>query len=245
MTDKSDLDQKTSSAEAEQDDVKGKSVDYEAKYRGLSRKFTKLQEAHEKLQELYDDAQTSVEEAKSQARSGNKELEKEARQLKADLETAQASTKQWEQKVKAFEAKETTRKILSEKFPQLMDLNDAGDLKSSDQFEKPEDYEAYLSRLAAKIVPATTQKQAAEANDSEESTDENAQQEWLRQRQQYLGATPPVSLASRDGSKTRSRQEVEDELFKLNPNAKDYDQKYLQLEDEMNRAMASERQGRF
>lgn len=214
MTDKADLDTKDLPDESSS---KSKSVDYEAKYRGLSKKLTTTQTDLEKLQEMYDSAQAEVEIAKSQARNGSKDLQKQLDELQKQHKDAIDTASKWEKQAKLYESKESSRKLLTEKFPQLVELNDLGDLRNSTEFEKPEDYESYLTRMATRITS------------SKQNNPDPAQLE----RQRFSGTSPNIDLQTRSSSQGRSVDTILDEIASLNVRDKDYEKTRAVLDNEM------------
>ena len=219
----------------------GKSVDYEAKYRGLSKKNTKLEEENESLRNKYADALEAQGEAEAKARNSGKDLQKQLTEAQSALTTAQSDAQKWEKQFKGIEARNNERKAINEKFPALTDLFDAGDLKSLEEFEKPEDYTAYLNRLAAKIVPQAQQPTQEQSEQVDVEQPVNPLVPGLSRRDFLAGATPSVNLGSRDGAKVRTMSEIQDAMELLDPRDKDYSKKYLPLEAEMNASMASSR----
>lgn len=233
----SDLDTAVSRTEAGQRDAdSGKSVDYEAKYRGLSKKYTKLEKEHEKLQEMYDGATERVEEAESKARSGTKEVQKQLNDMTVEKEKFEKAATKWEREFTSLKTSTTVK----DKFQDVFKVFEPDDLRDPSSFDKPEDYEAYLKRLSDKISPSKQDKQEETPAQQLQQQEQGEDQSIQAQRRSFLaGATPTVSLGSRDNNRARSMAEIQDDMEKLDYRDPKYQQKYLGLEREMDEAMAS------
>lgn len=200
----------------------GDNIDWEGRYRGLSKKYTKLEKQFSALQDTYDQALVTQEELSGKVRNASKDSEASLKDLKSQLEVAQKQAAQFEGKFKALEAREAMRNTINTKYPQLSELYEAGDLRESTSFEKPEDYDAYLQRMASKLAPVAPQQVEHPQSQGLELTEDSV----LRDRRRILeGAVPSINLASRTGNSPRTIEQIQEDMWKLDVRAPDYKQK--------------------
>jgi len=237
MPDTSDLDTTASRSEAVKRDTDGvKSVDYEAKYRGLSKKYTKLEKDQEKLQELYDDAVSRAEEAEGKVRTGTKDIQKQLNDMTSEKDKFEKLATKWEREHSLLK----TSTVVKDKYKDVFKVFEPEDLRAPDDFDKPEDYEAYLKRLSDKITPSKQDETKTDTTQQQTQQTDTEEQGLAAQRRNFLaGATPTVSLGSRDNNRARSMNEIQDDMEKLDYRDPKYQQQYITLEREMDAAMAS------
>lgn len=248
MSDNTDLETKDSTSEAgKRDSGSSKSIDYEAKYRGLSKKYSNLEKEKEALEAKYDSALEDKEAAEAKVRATAKDGSKSLNDEIAARKTAEERVATLEASLAKIEADKTIRVAIKDKFKDkaeaLTEMLEAGDLKTPADFTKPEEWDAYLTRMAAKIVVTST----PETPDAEEEgeVDTNAEvinQQWSNtaRRDLLAGTTPHVNL-SKTHAQVRQLSQIEDDMWNLSDREPDYNKKYIALEREWNQAKVAQR----
>lgn len=246
MPDSADLDVLESDHEADdKTDLKKPKpeVNYENKYKGLTKTYSTLQSRFEKLQLEHDELNGKHEEAEAKIRGLEKGGDKRVKELEGNLAKATDEATTWKLKAEKADSEKAIRKTIKDKFAEkadaLLEMFDADDLKDPASFEKPEDYEAYLARTAAKIVPkpATSEAETPAEGDADNPTPMNEVWNKNNRRDQLAGTTPSVDL-SRAGQKVRTVDEIQDAFDQLDHNDPLYGRKFIELEKEMNTRMA-------
>lgn len=249
MSENTDLEAKDSTSEAgKRDSGSSKSVDYEAKYRGLSKKFSSLEKEKEALEAKYDSALEEVEAAKAEVRAATKDGSKTLNDEIAARKEAEKKVAELEANLAKVEADKTIRATIKDKFKDkaeaLTEMLEAGDLKTPADFTKPEDWEAYLTRMAAKILaPASTPETPDAELDGEVDTNvETINQQWgnAARRDLLAGTTPNVNL-SKNHAQVRTLTQIEEDMWALSDREPDYNKKYMTLEKEWNQTKAAQR----
>lgn len=223
----SDLDQVPPSPEADKGDGrpgKSPSVDYESKYKGEARRSERLSKELSVLQEKYDASLSQIADLEAKLRNSTKEISDRLVEVQNRAEQAEKNAVKLERDLKRLQNREETRKTLREKYPDLMEMYDLGDLREADEFEKLEDFQAYLERMAARLTPP-----------------EPASQQPAVQQRNLSGVTPQVNTRSRDGKKPRTVDEITEELWSLDPRHPTHRERYIQLQAELDEAQVASR----
>lgn len=208
-----------------------KPVDYAAKYRGEARRAAALQKQNEALQKEYDDALARAEKAESSARTATKDLKTKFDELQTQFDVANKAKEKAEKELSKINAQKDTRAKIKEKFSPLLEMFDDDLLKNPDDFSKPEDYDAYLGKILAKVA----------VQDESDNSDQKTADEpdpFAKQRR-ASGATPPIPNNAHDGKKGRTKEQVLDEMDKIDSMKEP--QKYAALEEEYDKLVLQER----
>lgn len=237
-----DLDKTGSTSEAEDNDPAESNsktpVDYQSKYRGEAKRAANLDKKLNTLQNQYDETLAKLEEAESKVRVGSKDSDKKLSDLqneKVELEKKYTlAQSQLAKNTALMEARKTIRKD----FAPLTDMLDDGDLKLQDEFSTPEEYQAYLKRMLARVAAQKTET-PTEQPPEEPAEDDVPTPEQLQLRR-YTGTTPRVPTNTRDGKAIRTVAQITSELWAVDTKTVEGRKKFAALEAEMNTAMANE-----
>jgi multidrug efflux pump subunit AcrA (membrane-fusion protein) len=246
-----DLDNEDSSGEAgrKKNDSSSGKIDYEAKYRGLSKKYTKLERERDTLQGEYDQAQADLELAKSAVRTASKDALDKLKIAETERDDAKKEATKLAKQVKVAEGEKLAASVFA-KNEVLAKMAEEGDLKSLNDFEKVEDYQAYLNRMSEKFSGVKTpaddkdkkeDKQEEDKPEIEEGSEDEEGQgfEWQQQRRNFLaGGTPAVNPGSQGNKRVRTETEINNDLWALDVRDPKYGEKHATLEREMDTAMA-------
>jgi hypothetical protein len=211
----------------------GSTVNFEAKYRGEAKRNARIQKEHEALQNAYDELAAKAADLESKLRSATKDSEKALRDAEARATAAEKAKSDLEAQIQRINKQNETRQMLREKHPSLIEPFEAGDLKAETDFEKPEDWTAYLERMAKRFAAPT---QTPEPQDTPPANPEMTDYEAFRQRR-LSGVVPPAGTPSRDGSRARTLQEIQDDMWALDGTNPQNSKRLAELTDELNRAL--------
>lgn len=212
-------------------------VDYESKYKGEAKRNSKLQKQIDTLQSQYDEALAQKEESDSKYRSANKGIEKATKEVQDKLTAKEKELADTLKELNSLKQLAEARKIVSKDYPQLTEALDAGDLKLQQDFTSPEDYQAYLKRMADRMGAKSAEPEDAK----EEETDETTQaDEYETQYRHVSGATPSLKTSTRDSKNARTSKQIETEMWNIDTSTKEGKKKFAQLEIEQNEALKRE-----
>lgn len=212
-------------------------VDYESKYKGEAKRNSKLQKQIDTLQSQYDEALAQKEEADSKFRSANKGIEKATKEVQDKLTAKEKELADALKELNSLKQLAEARKIVTKDYPQLTELLDTGDLKLQHEFTSPEDYQAYLKRMADRMGTKSAEPEDAK----EEETDDNTQEdEYETQYRHVSGATPSLKTSTRDSKNIRTVKQIETEMWGIDASTKEGAKKFAALEREMDEALKHE-----
>ncbi len=238
-----DLETSSSTSQAGDNDdgeKSSKNVDYAAKYRGEAKRAAKLQKDNEILQNQYDEALIKANEAESKVRTSGKDAEKQLGDLKTQVADYEKKHQDTIKKLSKYEAMIEARKVIRKDFAPLMDMLDEGDLRLQDEFDTPEEYQAYLKRMLARIVKEAEQEDKPDEEQTEQPENDEIPTPEQLQLKKYSGTTPRVPTSNRDGKNIRTVAQITNEMWELDTTKPEGKKKYAALEKEMNQALLNE-----
>lgn len=208
MAPKTDLDTEALDDEADVSTADGsKSVNYESKYKGLSRKYETLRKSNEKLTDSLDEQASTHEEELARERLAAKAAIKKARESGESTTTLEAEKARLEKELAQAKAEALTAKKLT-KYPNLTEMFEAGDLRNASEFATPEEFDKYLERM---------NKWSAASSTSEDVEDEESEEEEVEPeppvKKKIAGITPSAGTRTKGGKEARTLKEIEDELW--------------------------------
>jgi len=200
-----------------------KDVDYKSKYIGLSRVNTRLtnenKQLKDKLANLSEEYEGKLAEATGSASDATKRI-KELEQLQ---KAAEDRATKWEREATKAVTRTEKAAEISEKFPALANAFLRGDLKDISDFDKPEDFDAYLERMSKLAGFAQQQQEEDQQIDTEDVAPPRK-------------PTPPGAGATRTGNGKGAKmtaQQIRDRLMELNPSNPKHQDEYDQLMDQL------------
>jgi DNA repair exonuclease SbcCD ATPase subunit len=177
------------------------------KYSGVTKKVSTLETEKSslqlKLEELVSTHEDELANLKKQYSGASQKLT----ELEQHLASIAKEKDELLQTVTRNQAEKDARKLIADKYKELVTDFDMGDLKLPNEFESPEAYEAYLGRQYAKVT------------------------QGVRDQNFASGATPRPPTGERS---KRTYTEIANEMYVLNPKRNPEDAKrYQELEREL------------
>lgn len=199
---------------------------------GLNTSIDRLQKKRAELEKELADSRSGHEEELSKVRVALKDQEKQLKTLETERDTERKTRAELEAQLNRAKIKQDADKLISEKYPNLIADHLSGDLKIRSDFEKDEEYTAYLDRMSkrfgGKPADEETETDKGEADKKDTRSD---------LRDNMRGATPSASVRlTADGKKTRPIADIEDELAHLSHRDPEYAKKRDKLFAEMDAA---------
>jgi chromosome segregation ATPase len=223
-----DLDTEASEGAGASDASKDKSVNYESKYKGLSRVYEQLRKDHEKLQEKFETQADDHEQALAKVRLDGREEKKRLKELEAASSEFEATKAQLEKELTGFKSRADTATKLATKYPDLIEMFDSGDLREPHEFKTPEEYDSYLERMNKWASQVSTEPAP--------KTDETP-------KKSAVGATPSGGTRQSKGEQgSRTVKEIEEDLWNTDPHSsKEGAEKYERLIHELDAVQQAKR----
>lgn len=126
-------------------------TDWRRKFIGQTKKVQKLQDMLRELEAAKHALEAQLEERKQELATVRQQTTKQLNELNEQLAQLQNTLSQREVELQKIQRRQSTRNLVREKFPELLDLFDDGDIKEPDLFENDEAYENYLAKLSGKL----------------------------------------------------------------------------------------------
>jgi hypothetical protein len=227
MPAKTDLDTETSDITGDDDVEEKKSdkpvIDYKRKFEGNTKTIERLMRKLQAVEGQLETIEDTHAEALAAERLKSVDATKRANDLESKLGETDKVKTDLEKRLNSITAEREQAQTVREKYPNLVDLFEGGDLRKPTDFGTPEDYDAYLDRMD-KWAGADAEVAAAAADKQQRTADK------------AKGATPQVS-ARRTGnttSKDRTIDDISADMWKLDPRRSPEEKaRYVELEREL------------
>jgi chromosome segregation ATPase len=189
---------------------------FEGNTKTINRLQAKLNALEGQLASLEDEYSGKLSALTTQATTHEKQAKDAAERLAA----AQKAAEELERKVASMNAAREQAKVIREKYPSLIDAYENGDLKSQSDFEKPEDYEAYLERMHKRMAPP-------------EPAPEPTKSKGPAKGERAAAATPGIAARRVSGEAKRTRDEIANEMWALDTRDPEQDKRFRELQTEL------------
>lgn len=171
-----------------------KPIDYKAKWQGVQSLYDKVVAKAKREEENRVAAYAQYEQDLANLRAAAAEQAKKAE----TYQILEAEKAKLEKEVTKHKSRFEVFSKIQQQYSGLSDLFLAGDLKDQDDFESPEAYDEYLTRMNSRTTPIASVTQSNVNNRTQ-------------------GAVPSVQSTARSIATTRALQEITDEMYTVSP----------------------------